>query len=287
MSLLRQTVPGNVKITTSMPDDLPSFYGDQGQLYQAVMNLCENAVEAMPMGGNLTITAGFADTDNNQARMQAGAPPGRYTLLEIRDTGIGIPPNILSKIFDPFFTTKETPEKLGLGLSTAAIVVKNHGGFIDVQSKVGSGTTFLLYFPAVKPEEESAGQRSQADFPKGKGETVLVVDDEMSVAEMTRNTLELYDYNVLTAAGGARALSVYAENKEKICAVILDLTMPVMDGRATLKALREINPKLKAIIMTGSTQAPEQKLLLDASAYLKKPFNTHVLLNVLQDVLKT
>ncbi len=287
VSLLMRTKPGDVRIKVSITDDLPSFYGDQGQLYQAVMNLCVNALEAMPMGGDLTITAGFAETDTNQARMQAGAPPGRYTLLEVKDTGIGIPEDILPKIFDPFFTTKEMPEKLGLGLSTAAIVVKNHGGFIEVLSKAGSGTTFLVYFPAVKPEQKSAGQRDQGEFPKGNGETVLVVDDEMSVVEMTRNTLELYDYNVLTAANGARALSVFGENEEKIRAVILDLTMPVMDGKAALEALREISPSLKVIIVTGSTQTPEEQLLLDANAYLKKPFNTRVLLNVLSDVLKT
>ncbi|HQT91658.1 MAG TPA: ATP-binding protein, partial [Candidatus Kryptobacter bacterium] len=287
VSMLKQTTPENVKIMTSLPEDLPGFRGDVGQLYQALMNLCENAVEAMPMGGNLSITGNRAAVDKNLQRMQAGAPAGEYTLLEISDTGIGIPANILPKIFDPFFTTKETERKLGLGLSTAAIVVKTHGGFIDVQSKVGGGTTLSLYLPVEEAEVQAGRQHGRTEFPKGKGQTILIVDDEMSVVEMTRNTLELYDYNALTATDGARAVAIYEENKDKISAVILDLMMPVMDGRATLKALRGINPGLKAIIITGSTQAPEEKLMLDANAYLKKPYGIDVLLNVLSDVLKS
>ncbi len=286
-ALLRQTTPGNIRITTSFPESLLNFRGDQGQIYQALMNLCENAVEAMPMGGELSITCSRGKVGKNLARMQVGAPAGEYILLEIGDTGIGIPANVLPKIFDPFFTTKETERKLGLGLSTAAIVVKNHGGFIDVQSKVGGGTTFSIYLPIVEEEPQAAGAKGQAQLPRGNGETILVVDDEMSVVEMTRNTLELYDYNPVTATDGARAVAMYNENREKIRAVILDLMMPVMDGRATLKALREINPALKAIIITGSTQAPEEKLMLDANAYLKKPYGTNVLLNVLSDVLKS
>ncbi|MCL4512254.1 MAG: PAS domain S-box protein [Bacteroidetes bacterium] len=286
VSVIKQTFPKNVNISSSLANDLLPVMSDHGQLYQIMMNLCVNARDAMPLGGDLRISVRTMDVDKNLARMQAGAPSGKYTVVEVEDTGVGISPKIQPKIFEPFFTTKESDKKTGLGLSTVKNIIKSHGGFIDFVSKVGKGTKFVIYLPAVEGEELAKEDGAVKQLHKGNGETILVVDDELSMIEMTRNTLELYNYSVLTARDGSQAVAIYSDNKDKISAVVLDLMMPIMDGTATLAALRNVNPKLKAIIITGSNLQPGESLMLDANAFLRKPYSAEVILNVLSDVLK-
>jgi CheY-like chemotaxis protein len=249
------------------------------------MNLCVNARDAMPDGGILDITASNFFIDENYARMHTEANVGSYITIAISDTGTGIPPDILDRIFEPFFTTKEFGKGTGLGLSTALAIVKSHGGFINVNSEVGKGTTFRVYLPAIKTELQNV-EEQQLELPVGNGEFVLVAEDEDSVREVTISTLEKYGYNVLTANDGAQAVAEYAQNTDKTKVILMDMMMPVMDGHASIRAIRKINPEVKIIAVSGLAEKDKLKNIADhTNAFLPKPYTAEKLLKTIHDVL--
>src|SRR5205085_2201389 len=174
--------------------------GDATQLHQVMVNLGVNARDAMPDGGVITFSA-----ENNiidaatQKQVSAEAKPGFYVVIKVTDTGTGIPREILDKIFEPFFTTKETGKGTGLGLATVLGIVKSHGGFVQVQTEVNKGTTFLIYLPAMENATNQVQEGDQRQLPAGKGELILAVDDEASVLTMAKETLETFGYKVITA----------------------------------------------------------------------------------------
>ncbi len=283
--IAKETFPRNIEIRTDIQKDLFTISGDATQLHQVIMNLCVNARDAMPDGGTLSISAENFSIDETYARMHTEAKVGSYVVIVVSDTGIGIPPKILDRIFEPFFTTKEFGKGTGLGLSTALAIVKSHGGFINVYSEVGKGTKFRVYLPAIKTEIQNV-EEQQLELLTGNGELVLVAEDEDSVREVTVSTLEKYGYNVLAANDGADAVTLFAQNKGKVEVILMDLMMPIMDGHASIRAIRKINPEVKIIAVSGLAEKDRLAKVADyTNAFLPKPYTAEKLLKTIHEVL--
>jgi two-component system cell cycle sensor histidine kinase/response regulator CckA len=287
VKILKDTLPKSIAIKFNLPDKLSPVSADATQVHQVLMNLCVNARDAMPQGGELTIKAENIVLDENYARMHLEAKPGRYVMITIIDTGMGIPPETLNKIFEPFFTTKEMGKGTGLGLSTALTIVRSHGGFVNVYSEIGKGSQFSFYLPAIEMGAATQAVEEQPELAVGHGELVLVVDDEESIREITKGTLETFGYKVLTAGDGTEAVALYAENKNEIKVVLTDMMMPFMDGPATIRALQKLNPQVKIIAASGL--AANEKAAEAASAgvrtFLPKPYTAEKLLTALAQIL--
>jgi PAS domain S-box-containing protein len=286
--IVESTFPKNIRFEASVPRDLWLVVCDPTQLSQVLLNLAVNARDAMPGGGVLTVSACNERIDEQFASMRPGVTAGPYVRVDVRDTGTGIPPDVLGRIFDPFFTTKEPGKGTGLGLSTVLGIVRNHGGFVDVESKIGAGTAFKVYFPAQAEEAAEPGSASPFASPaRGRGECVLVVDDEASILEITRQTLEAFGYRVLTAEDGAQATALFASHRDEVAVVITDMMMPVMDGPSLIAALRGIEPKVRIVAASGYN-AQENVIRarnLGVEHFLAKPFTAETLLTLLRRVL--
>ena len=288
VKILRETLPKSIEITYQLPDDLWIISADATQVHQVLMNLCVNARDAMPEGGSISIKAENTLVDENYARMHIEARAGRFVVISVSDTGPGMSPEIQSRIFDPFFTTKEMSKGTGLGLSTALTIVKSHGGFMNVYSEVHRGSQFALYLPALDAPGTAEAGALQTALPLGNGELILVVDDEQSIREITRGTLETFGYTVLTASDGTEALALYADRKNDISVVLTDMVMPFMDGPATIRALQRMNPKVRIIAASGlaTGQHAADASLAGVSVFLNKPYTAEKLLKALAQVLK-
>jgi PAS domain S-box-containing protein len=285
-SIIQNTFPKHLTITTRLPEEPLIIKGDPTQLNQVLLNLCVNSRDAMPLCGFLTLSARSVQLDATHRVMQPGIAPGPFVCLEVSDTGYGIPPEHLEKIFDPFFTTKELTKGTGLGLSTTLGIVRSHGGFIHVESKPGEGTTFQVYLPARTASLEAQEEEpTRTEYPRGQGEWILVVEDEPSILTVTRQILETFDYQVLAAEDGAQAISVFTAHRDKIALVMTDMMMPVLDGPATIAFLREIDPRVK-IIATSGLNTPHNAAQLGVKHFLSKPYSTGTLLNLVQSALK-
>jgi CheY-like chemotaxis protein len=221
--------------------------------------------------------------------MNRGVAPGRYVVLSVTDTGTGIPREILDRIFDPFFTTKEVGQGTGLGLSTVLGIVRSHGGFVNVHSEVGKGSSFRVYLPVQEGggEAEEAGVGEGEALPRGQGELVLVVDDETAILEITRQTLEAFGYRVIIAEDGAQAVGQFALARDQIDVVLTDMMMPVMDGPALISALRHIDPQVCILAASGlnATENVARATSLGVKHFLPKPYSASALLDALHRVL--
>lgn len=282
VKILKDTLPKSIEVEFETSEDLSVVAGDATQLHQVLMNFCVNARDAMPGGGKLAIKAGNVHIDDNYARMNLEAKPGQFVLITIADSGMGISPNIINRIFEPFFTTKEHGKGTGLGLSTALGIVKGHGGFINVYSEPGRGTQFKIYLPAAETPFTVQAD-SSVSLPVGRGELILVVDDEIAIREITKGTLEAYGYRALTAADGTEAVALYAQHKDEIKVVLTDLMMPYMDGRVTIRALQKLNPNVKIIASSGL--AENSRAIEGVKSFLPKPYTAERLLNTLAEVI--
>ncbi len=283
--IVNETFPKTITITTNVPRELWLIYGEPTQLHQILMNLSLNARDAMPNGGTLKISGENVWIDENYARLNLDAHVGPYICITVKDTGTGINPDYLDKIFEPFFTTKEISQGTGLGLSTVMGIVKSHGGFIQVASQVGEGTQFKIYLPAAP--ENHAETIPEIDFPQGRGELILLVDDELVILEISQTILESNNYRVLTAKNGVEALARYTQYGEEISLVLLNMMMPGMDGKTTLKYLRSINPKLKVIVVSGWPSHCEDDVAVkqELVGFLSKPYTSQELLKILDKAL--
>jgi two-component system cell cycle sensor histidine kinase/response regulator CckA len=280
--MLRQTLPKSVDVELEIPQRLWTIHGDPTQVDQVLLNLCVNARDAMPDGGKLSIRAENMVLDETYARLNLQAKPGRYVVIEVADTGHGMAPKVMDKIFEPFFTTKEVGKGTGLGLSTVQAIVKSHGGFLNVYSEIGKGTSFKVYFPVKESSDGHEAVVDQMELPLGHGELILIVDDEAAVREIAQVTLESYNYRVVTAKDGAEAVACYAQQKDRIDAVLLDMMMPIMDGPATIRALETINPRVRIVAASGLVDSAKNPRV---SAVLAKPYTAEKLLRTLSSVL--
>ena len=287
IKILRETLPKSINIRFFIPDNLWEISADPTQIHQVLMNLSVNARDAMPSGGTLTFKAENVVIDRNYVAINREAQTGKFVLITIGDTGIGITTENLDKIFEPFFTTKEIGKGTGLGLSTVAGIIKGHGGFVNVYSEPDKGTRFDVHLPAIETKETPIADTITAEPPTGDGEYVLVVDDEELIRNAARITLEQFNYRVLTAANGAEALAIYQARQNDIAVVITDMMMPVMDGAALADALLEINPQLAIVSTSGLLETGESKQSRSQSVkfFLPKPFAAEKLLETLARVL--
>jgi two-component system, cell cycle sensor histidine kinase and response regulator CckA len=283
--IAKQTFPKSIKIYTDISPNLWTVCADATQMHQVLMNLVLNARDGMPHGGTLSIYAENLFIDEQYAHMNVEANVGNYIMLTVSDTGVGIPDEILQRIFEPFFTTKEVGKGTGLGLSTVIGIIKNHGGFVNVYSEMGLGTQFKVYLPAV--EGALFQQAEDLEYPRGHGELVLVVDDELSIREITKISLEMSNYKVLTACDGIEAIALYAQHKNEISIILMDMMMPDMDGLTTIRTLQRINSQIKIIATSGlaSTDRMAEAADVGAKAFLSKPYTAAELLKALSSIL--
>ncbi len=285
--ILDQTFPKSIQINSFVAKDLWPVVGDATQLYQVLLNLCVNARDAMVQGGQLSIRAENIFLDENYVKMYLDGKPGQYVLITVSDTGIGIAKDTIDKIFDPFFTTKEVGKGTGLGLSTVAVIVKSHEGFIEVYSELGRGTKFKVFLPSAPQIPTQHVESRITSLMLGKGETVLIVDDELSIREITRATLNKYGYSPMVASDGTEALAIYAKHSEEISVVLIDMMMPYLDGIATIRALLRLNPVVKIIATSGlsSDGKAGEAIACGAKSFLPKPYTAEKLLEMLADVI--
>lgn len=286
--IAKQTFSKAIEIRTDiLTPNLWAIYGNATQLHQVLINLCVNARDAMPDEGILQISARNFCVDAQYARMNIEAKVGSYVVITVSDTGIGIRHEIIDRIFEPFFTTKEVGKGTGLGLSTVIGIVKSHGGFVKVLSKVGEGTQFQVYLPAMLARETKGSPVERGELPTGQGELILVVDDEDSIREITKTSLETYGYKVLTASDGIEAIALYTQHKENISIVLIDMMMPSMDGPTAIGVLHKINPQVKIIGVSGLVLNPKmiEQIGNNVKAFLPKPYTSDELLRNLQLVL--
>jgi hypothetical protein len=288
--IIREAFPKAITFKTEEQKNLWPIMGDATQLHQVLLNLAVNARDAMPNRGTLTIKAENIMLDEAGANLRPGLKQGPHVLLTVSDTGVGIPPQIADKIFDPFFTTKEIDKGTGLGLSTVMGIMKSHKGHIEFQSKVEQGTQFRIYFPAepnlIRPLTVENGLSIAP--PKGKGELILIVDDEEAVRFVTSQILESNGYRTLVASRGTEAVARYLEKGGEISLVLTDLHMPGMGGSEAISVLQKLNPGLRIVVTTGaSTALADPDLMnIDAEACIKKPFDVSQLLETLHKVLR-
>jgi PAS domain S-box-containing protein len=282
-SLLSRTLPHSVQIDLDLTDGTTTILADHNQIDQVIMNLAINASEAMPNGGRLKIaTKAVVSLDDDYCKTCHGAKSGSFVMLSVWDTGRGMDEETLAKVFDPFFSTKErgSIRGTGLGLSVVRGIVQQQGGHVTCESEPDKGTEFKVYFPAIETPVMSL-KTVAPTVQSGGAETILVVDDNIPVAEFEQRVLENAGYQVILATKGKDALDIYQTRKNEISLVILDLLMPEMSGRDCLMELVNIDPAVKVLIASG--YAPEDELHKEISPLVKgfvhKPFGVDELLN--------
>jgi PAS domain S-box-containing protein len=281
--IVQETFPKSVCLKTDIADDLWKVSGDATQIEQVLLNLCVNARDAMPSGGQLSLRLANATLDQAAAAGNLDAKPGRYVVITVTDAGEGMTQEVQDRIFEPFFTTKEHGKGTGLGLSTSLAIVNSHGGFIHCYSQPGKGTSFKVYLPAIVVPDAEPAAAEKPRLPRGHSELVLVVDDEEPIRNIATQILSRFDYRVLTAANGAEAVALYRNRGGDIAAVLTDMAMPVMDGTATIAALKAINPAVKIIGSSGLDSGV--KVSAGLRHFIPKPYTAETLLNALRDVL--
>ncbi|MGB8699597.1 MAG: PAS domain-containing protein, partial [Thermosynechococcaceae cyanobacterium] len=286
VNIARQTFPKNIEIERAISTrDLWTVYADATQLHQVFMNLCVNARDAMPHGGTLSITAENLLADEHYVRMNLDAHVGPYVIITVSDTGLGMSPEVIERIFDPFFTTKGEGKGTGLGLSTVIGIIKSHGGFINVYSEVGTGSHFKVYLPAAESEVSPPSVAPSSNL-MGDGELILTVDDEASIREITKISLEAFNYKVITAKDGIEALALFAKQYQDIRFVMLDLMMPSLDSATIIRSLQRIDPQVQIITMSGlaSNESLAYNTSRNVKAFLAKPFTAQDLLQTLHNL---
>jgi CheY-like chemotaxis protein len=235
----------------------------------------------------LTVSVESCSFDESYCGMCSEAKPGAYVAFRVADTGTGIPPSVLERIFEPFFTTKEVGKGTGLGLSTVLAIIKSHGGFVDVDSEAGKGAAFHVYLPAAPDSAPLAAQSVHPTLSRGRGELILLVDDEAAIRKVTERTLLAFGYRTLTASDGAEAVALFAAHRDEIAAVVTDIAMPVMDGVAASRALRRLSPTVKIVATSGLLDEGHRAKLTESGVkhFVPKPFSARALLETLRTAL--
>lgn len=282
--LLQETFPRSIEIVRHAPRVLPPVLANPTQVHQVLMNLCVNARDAMPQGGRIELGVRVRDVDAETAARHDNVRPGTFVVVTVSDTGQGMSPEVRRRLFDPFFTTKEVGKGTGLGLSTVLGIVRGHGGFVEVESELGRGSRFEVCFPAVEECAAAAPVRAGDELPRGRGERLLIVDDEESIRFALKEVLEQFGYEVVVADGVAPALTLCRMQPGLIRLIITDLMMPGGDG---WDLVREIRGAVPVIICSGLAQtvSAEEALRAGVHSVLAKPFTAPVLLREIAGAL--
>ena len=250
VALMAETFPRTVTFQLNLAEKLPPLLADQTQIQQIVLNLCVNARDAMPQGGSITVATSVCSGAELQARHRSADPTRRYACLDVSDTGTGMTPEVRARIFEPFFTTKPANQGTGLGLAVVYGIATSHQGFLDVDSVMGSGSTFHVYLPLAADQTVAAPAAGSADFPSGS-ESLLVVDDETSLRTLLSAAFTRKGYRVATAATGLEAIEVISDTTRPLDAVLLDLNMPGTNGVQVLKVIRACRPNVPVLVVSG------------------------------------
>ena len=286
--LLIRTLGAHVVLTTSMDPDLCAVLADPGQIEQVLVTLAVNAGDAMPAGGALTLTTGTTDIDATDPASRTGVVPGRYACMKVSDTGAGMTREVIDRAFEPFFTTKSRGQGTGLGLASVYGIITQARGHVRVYSEPGIGTTFTILLPATGHDAVPARAPTSASASAcGTGETILVVEDEPAMREVTRRILSRGGYQVITAANGREAIQVATNHDGGIDVLVSDIVMPQMLGQEAAERIRALRPGVKVLFMSGYTRG-----LLDSKGIaagdvnlIEKPFTEESLLTRLRQVI--
>jgi nitrogen-specific signal transduction histidine kinase/ActR/RegA family two-component response regulator len=286
--MLGRLIGADIRLSTILDPGSGQVKADPGQLEQVIMNLAVNARDAMPEGGNLTIGTRNLVVSETIASQAFSLPPGSYVLLEISDTGSGMDEKTQSRVYEPFFTTKPVGKGTGLGLSTVYGIVKQSGGYIEIESEIGRGTLFRVYLPLAPSGEVPEPEAVPAAVCRGC-ETILLVEDEEAVRAVTREILEGNGYVVLEAASGEEALHISEAYQGPIHLVLSDLVMPGMGGRAAVHELLLQRSDLRAVYASGYVQEAvfKQQVLEPGTLFLQKPYSPSELIVAVCDALKS
>ena len=287
LSLLEKVIGSNIEIRTNLTPDLPVIRADPTQMEQVIMNLCINARDAMPEGGRLVIeTAEFTFDDQYLAALPH-AKPGRYAMLAVTDSGIGMDAATLDRIFEPFFTTKETGKGTGLGLATVYGIVRQHGGFLQVYSEVSVGTTFRIYLPLTAAAGKIAIQSQDPAPVRGGSELILIAEDHEGLRELARETLEALGYSILTACDGEEAISMFEHHRDDIDLLLFDVVLPKINGPKAYAHICKFKPGIPVIFATGYSAdiALLQEAQQQGLTVLQKPYDPRDLARRIRDTL--
>lgn len=286
VGLLRGVIGDQIELKVLLAPDAQVIHADPTQIEQVLMNLSLNARDVMPKGGRLLIATQNVEITEDSGRVRPYGKPGRYVLLSVSDSGIGMDAATLDHIFEPFFTTKEIGKGTGLGLATVYGIVEQHGGFVSVDSELGQGTTFRVYIPVGSgmPEKQIVASGLKA---AGGTETILVAEDHEGLREVVRMTLEGRGYRVILAKDGEEAFRLFEANREQIDLVVLDVVMPVLKGPETYHKMRSVRPDLPVIFTTGHSAelVPLDATIGPGAGFLKKPYEPEALSRAVRNKL--
>jgi CheY-like chemotaxis protein len=289
VKLLERTLSENIEIKLDYePATLLIVNADPTRIQQVMMNLALNARDAMPEGGSLSIELQKMEIKPGEPFPLPAMRAGEWVQMTVSDTGMGIPPDVLPHIFDPFFTTKAPGQGTGLGLAQVHGIVGSHRGHIDVESKVGQGTTFTIYLPALPAAPTEPTDQGPAALIKGQGETILIIEDDAAARKAMAESLEMLNYQALEAANGHEALEMLEQRKDEIALVLSDVVMPSMGGIALFHSLRQQGLKVPVIMLTGHPMEEELKSLRaqGMSGWLPKPPELEQLAEIVARALK-
>ncbi len=288
MKFIGKVVGAQIEVKTSLGKDVPTIHADRGQIEQVVMNLCLNARDAMPEGGRLVVETGDVYLDEEYVRQNPYMKTGRYALLTVSDTGVGMDEKTRERVFEPFFTTKGPDKGTGLGLSMVYGIVKQHGGFIHLYSEPGKGTAFKVYFPATEAPPDAVPAIREEEHVRGGTETILLAEDEEAIRSFIERGLKELGYDVLVARDGEEAVGIFRQRKEIVLAV-LDVVMPRKGGKVAFEEMQRENPRLKVIFMSGysADAIHESFVLIPGTPFLQKPFGPTILARKIREVLDT
>jgi len=279
LQIIESTFPKNIVLRQRIDSNLSAVRANPTQIHQLLLNLCVNARDAMPDGGTLLITAEDRAIPHISHDGEHNARAGNYVVIEVSDTGTGIAPEVFARMWEPFYTTKGG-QGTGLGLSTVRGIIENHQGFVEAQTELGRGTTFRIYLPAIKGNEDSGEGTASVSAPQGRNETILVVDDEEHLREMIGTTLSGYNYKALVATSPADAIEQASINRDRIRVLITDVSMPIINGSALTTIVRRLIPGIKVLVISGHTNTEPF-----GDLFLAKPFKSDALLAALDQLL--
>jgi two-component system cell cycle sensor histidine kinase/response regulator CckA len=286
LKMIRRLIGEDIELNVSLGKELWAVKADPGQIVQVLMNLCVNARDAMPHGGELAIETENCSFDVEAAKERRGFVPGNYAALVVNDTGTGMTKEVQAHLFEPFFTTKESGRGTGLGLSTVFGIVKQSGGYIWADSEVGRGSSFILYLPAVDSPLTTIITPKIKDA-EGRGETILLIEDDEALRESISTYLNLHGYKVLEASNGAEALSIVNQHAESIQVLITDMILPKMSGAEVAQEVAKVSPQAVTLYMSGYTDREliEYDPASLTTGFLQKPFALQTLLQKLREMI--